>query len=250
MAKAFGDEEGDQTSEQVFNFKTLRNRSLNRRLLGFSIKDAFKMSGVYSLPFGGDHALLGRSSHGFLSKLVSDWQTGWVLTMQSGSPIGITVAGNTFNNSGGATAVPLADIPANLGSVSRVASGVTYFNGYNVVADPIVQTYSADFRSRSTLRAIADPSGRIILVNPAVGTLGYLSTRPLVGPGIFNLDLNLIRTFRLQEGLQFQIRADATSVTNTPQWGNPNLNINSTNFGANTSAGGNRIVTLEGRIRF
>ena len=175
---------------------------------------------------------------------------GWVLAAQSGSPLGLTVAGNTFNNLGGATGVALASIPANLGSVARVDSGVTYFKRYTTVTDPVVQTYSTDFRSRSTLRAVMDPKGNIILINPTVGTLGSLSQRPLIGPGLFNLDLNLVRTLVVREGWKLQIRADANSVTNTPQWGDPSLNINSTNFGNITTAGGNRIITLQARISF
>jgi hypothetical protein len=127
---------------------------------------------------------------------------------------------------------------------------VTYFKGYTTVPDPVVQTYASDFRSRSTLRAVVDAKGNVIIVNPATGTLGTLSPRPLVGPGFYNLDLNIVRTLVLREGWKLQIRADANSVTNTPQWGDPNLNINSLNFGNITTAGGNRIVTLQARISF
>ncbi len=250
LAKAFADEEGDQTSEQGATFRTLRNRANNRRLVGFSIKHAIKASGVYSLPFGGDAGLLSKSSHGWLSKIVGGWQSGWVLTMQSGQPLGLTVAGTTFNNVNAAGAVPLTDIPYNLGNAQRVGNGVTYFKGYTVVADPVVQSFPTDFRSRSTLRAVADPNGKIILVNPSIGTLGVMDTRPFVGPGTFNLDLNIIRNFAITEKVRLQLRADANSVTNTPQWGNPSLNINSTNFGQITSADGNRIVTVEARITF
>jgi hypothetical protein len=111
LAKAFGDEEGDQTSEQVANFRTLRNRSLNRRLLSFSIKHAMNVSGFYELPFGQNHALLGNPSFRWLSPLVSGWQLGWVFTAQAGHPLGLTVAANTFNDAGGATGVASRTYP-------------------------------------------------------------------------------------------------------------------------------------------
>jgi hypothetical protein len=252
LAKAMGDEEGDQTAEQVAQFLTLRDRALSRRLLAFSIKHAFHMTGVYMLPFGGDHALLPKSTYPWISRIVGGWQIGWVFTKQSGVPLGITMgaSGDTYNQFGLATPVALTAIPYDLGSATRVGNGVTYFAGYKTVPDPAIATYPSDFKSRSTLRALADPSGNIILVNPVLGTLGNLDQRPFVGPGLFDLDLNLIRTFSIREGWRFQLRADANAVTNTPQWGNPNLTLNSTNFGQITTATGNRIVTVEARLSF
>jgi hypothetical protein len=252
LAKAIGDEEGDQTAEQVAQFRTLRNRSLNRRLLSFSIKNAVKMTGVYELPFGGNHALLSKASHRWMSQIAGGWQAGWVLTKQSGAPLAITMgaSGDTYNFNGLATPVALTAIPYSLGSATRLGNGVTYFAGYKTVPDPVIATYPTDFRSRSSLRALADPSGNIVLVNPALGTLGSLDQRPFVGPGLFDLDVNLIRTFTIREGWRLQFRADANAVTNTPQWGAPNMTLNGTSFGQITTATGNRIVTVEARFSF
>jgi hypothetical protein len=44
------------------------------------------------------------------------------------------------------------------------------------------------------------------------------------------------------------MRATATHLTNTPQWGDPNTDINATGFGRITSAGGNRTILIE--LRF
>jgi hypothetical protein len=119
-----------------------------------------------------------------------------------------------------------------------------------LVPDPQVQGFSSAFSSRSTLRALVNPAGQIILENPILGTLGNLDQRPIYGPGLFELDMNLMKTFRVKERYNFTVRADATSISNTPQFGSPNLSINSLNFGNITSAAGNRIVTLEARISF
>jgi len=248
LAKAFGEEEGNSTAEQLNNYRTLRNRSLDRRLLSFSIKQALKGYGNWELPFGPNRRFL--RSRGWRARLVEHWETGFVFTAQTGTPLGFGVNGNTFNNFGGATAVALAAIPSGIGTVTRLGNSVNYFPGYSVVNDPATQAFASDFRGRSTMRAIADPAGNIILVNPAVGTLGSLGTRPIYGPGLFDLDLNLIKTIAVKERWSLQLRADATAITNTPQFGNPTLSINSLNFGNITSAGGNRIVTVEARIRF
>jgi len=39
-------------------------------------------------------------------------------------------------------------------------------------------------------------------------------------------------------------------VLNTPQWGNPNLNIDNTNFGRITTATGNRRFVMNARLNF
>jgi hypothetical protein len=181
---------------------------------------------------------------------VEHWQTGFVFTWNSGTPLGITASGDSYNQFGLATPQALAAVPGNMGSVARVGNGVTYFRGYTLVPDPQVQGFSSAFSARNTLRAWPIRPVRIILANPILGTLGNLDQRPIYGPGLFELDMNLMKTFRIKERYSFTVRADATSITNTAQFGAPNLNINSLNFGNITSAGGNRIVTLEARISF
>jgi hypothetical protein len=98
--------------------------------------------------------------------------------------------------------------------------------------------------------AIADSSGKIIAVNPAPGTLGSLSQTYLEGPGSFRLDVNLIKKIALRKGREIIIRGDAINLLNSPQFDNPDMDINSTNFGRITSAGGARLVVLAARINF
>ena len=51
------------------------------------------------------------------------------------------------------------------------------------------------------------------------------------GPGAVNMDFSLFRTFKLTEKFKMQFRAEAFNVSNTPHFGNPNGNVNSSNFG-------------------
>ena len=60
------------------------------------------------------------------------------------------------------------------------------------------------------------------------GNVGRNSMR---GPGVVNLDASLFRTFNLTQQVQLQFRAEAFNVSNTPHFGNPNGNVNSSNFG-------------------
>ncbi|MBI3207657.1 MAG: carboxypeptidase regulatory-like domain-containing protein [Candidatus Solibacter usitatus] len=246
--KAFGEEEGD-AQEQVDNYRTLRNRALDRRILAFSLKHIIRNSGIWELPFGKGKPLLGNAK-GLLQRLAGGWQTGYIFNVFSGSPLEFGVNSNTFNNYGGATALALAPIANGIGGVTRTGNGVVFFPGYKVVTDPQVNGFDSAFAGRSTMRAIADPSGKIILANPLPGTLGNIGQRVLNGPGTFRLDVNLLKTIAISERRNFVIRADAINLSNTPQFGNPNMSINSLNFGNITSAGGTRVVTLEARLNF
>jgi hypothetical protein len=51
------------------------------------------------------------------------------------------------------------------------------------------------------------------------------------GPGVVNLDASLFRNFSLTDRFQLQFRAEVSNLTNTPHFGNPNGNANSSNFG-------------------
>jgi hypothetical protein len=83
-----------------------------------------------------------------------------------------------------------------------------------------------------------------------------LGLTSITGPGAFRLDVNLLKKIRVTERIELTLRADAINLTNTPNWGNPSLDINSTNFGRITGTSGNsgspsnRLVVLQGRITF
>lgn len=88
------------------------------------------------------------------------------------------------------------------------------------------------------------------MANPVAGTLGDLAPNFLSGPGFMRLDLNLIKRMQLAERRQIEFRADAINLTNTPQFGSPNVDINSLSFGRITSSEGERIVVVGLRFNF
>ena len=159
---------------------------------------------------------------------------------------------SSFNQHLDNTPMLVGSLPKTTGEVKRTDNGVVYFDGFTQVPDPAIAnlTSSQLLNERSSLKAIADASGRIIAVNPAPGTLGSLSQTYLEGPGAFRLDLNVIKRVSLREDLELQIRADAINLLNNPQFGNPNTEMNSPSFGRITSAGGNRLIVLSARVSF
>jgi hypothetical protein len=58
--------------------------------------------------------------------------------------------------------------------------------------------------------------------SPAPGAFGDLGRNTLTGPGLYNLDVSVMKTHRLGDSGQFQMRADFFNVLNHPNFGLPN----------------------------
>jgi hypothetical protein len=250
FAKALGEEEG-AGQEIIDSYRTLRNIRLDKRRMTFDTRHTFRNSGIYNLPFGPGGKFL-TSSNGFLSRLVGNWQIGAIYNHFSGSPITLSAARSSFNQFTDGTPILVGNFPKSAGSVLVDASGVRYFTNYTQIPDPSRAniTTNQGLQARSTMLAIADANGNALLVNPTPGVLGSLAPAYLEGPSTFRLDLNVIKRVKIKEKVDFMFTANFIDALNTPQWGNPNTDINSVNFGRITGAGGNRIIVLEGRINF
>jgi hypothetical protein len=80
--------------------------------------------------------------------------------------------------------------------------------------------------------------------NPAPGTYGNVPINGFVGPGAFNVDMGITRSFRTGGTREVQVRAELFNVFNTVLKSDPVATLNSPNFGLITAAGDPRIVQL------
>jgi hypothetical protein len=249
-SKALGEYDGNQQS-QVTSFLEIRNQHLDKRLLSFDYPNVWRTNGSYSLPFGPQRKFFG-GSHGLVAKLVEKWDVAAIFNKLSGSPTYFSDnAGSTVNTYGGATPQTFGPLPK--GTVHAVGKDMLYFTGLTQVTDPSVARLPSSLQSLSALYAIKGPDGQILLQNPALGSLGSLSLSDNyrgLGTFTFNVQANKRVTLNTEHNVTAQFRVDAVQVLNRPQWGTPNLNIDSTSFGLITSAGGNRSVNLTVRVEF
>jgi hypothetical protein len=225
-------------------------RSLSRSLQGSDRTHGFRSSGIFELPFGPGRAVL-RDSTGVMARLVEQWQLSWIFTANSGSPLNIGTT-NTYIGSGRPDIV--GEFPKGQGEAHMTAGLPRYFREgtYQVVSDPQCDAVTAlqGTRTACTLRAVADSQGRIVLQHSQPGTLGTLGRNWLRGPGRFNFDLSASKTLRITETKSFQLRVDAHNVLNKPLLGDPNLSMNSADFGqipASQVFGGRQ---FQGLLRF
>ena len=77
---------------------------------------------------------------------------------------------------------------------------------------------------------------------PALGTLGNHGQASILGPGTWQFDAALTRTFQFRETKKMEFRAEAFNVANGVRLNDPVLNYNAGNFGQVASARDPRIM--------
>ena len=59
-------------------------------------------------------------------------------------------------------------------------------------------------------------------------------TPGLTGPGMFNIDASLVKSFAITERFRFALRMDSFNVLNSITWADPDTNVYSSTFGTST----------------
>jgi hypothetical protein len=210
----------------------------------------WKASGTYELPWGPGKQFLNATSGvaGVIDKIIGNWQYGGILTVNSGSYLSFTCAGNV--NGGTDPCTNLQPMGSDPGHVIRTGNGVVFYNPsqFTQIKDPVCGTLTNQFslQSRCTDLAIAY-NGSPLFENSALGQTGSMDlVSNWKGPGLFDFDMNLLKRFTVKEKFTMEFRLDAISATNSPHFPNPTTSIDSTSFGritAPSSGGSNSFTT-------
>jgi hypothetical protein len=163
-----------------------------RGLSSFDVRSRLVTSVLYELPVG-KGKMVGINNP-FLDTVIGGWQTGGIVTIQTGVPGTLSIGGvdNAATSDGG------YDRPNSLG-VSPYLSNPTPSRWLSTTA----------------------------FAEAAPGFFGNVGRNTIEGPGIFNIDFELHKQFRMpyNEHHSLQFRFEAFNVLNHPNWGMPNLNI-------------------------
>jgi len=172
----------------------------NRAVAGFNRTQNFRVGWLAELPFGAGKKW---AQTGVSRLLLGGWQVNGIFSAYSGLPFTVTASGGSLNAPG---QTQTADqVKSSVNKLGGIGPGQPYY-------DPTA------FAAVSAVRF--GTSGRNILV----------------GPGLVNVDASLFRNFRFKERLNFQLRAEAYNLTNTPHFNNPSANVSSGGFLTITSA--------------
>ena len=187
----------DTSGIRAQGFDTLFPQNSNclqceRGLSSFDVRHRFVTSMLYDVPIGRGRKMDARNP--FLNGIVGGWQVGGITTVQGGLPQVITIGGADRSNTGVGY-----DRPNATGAGSGYLSSPTPSRWY-------------------------DPAA---FVEAPSGTWGNVGRNTLVGPGIFALDFDAHKEFRMpfNEKHALQFRFEAFNVLNHPSWSNPNGNI-------------------------
>jgi hypothetical protein len=243
---------GDSDTDAGATYRDPTNRSLEKTLLGFDHTHQVTSNGIYELPFGTGHALLG-SSPGWVQQIVNKWQLGGIMNYNTGAPLSFTSGVSTISTVGAQPNI-VAALPKGLGKVTKSSGSVTYFAGYTQIADPgfVIPTSNAlnGLSAGYSNKAIVDPNGQVVLVNPQPGEIGTLGYNTMKGPSSLQFDMNIVKRFKIQESREFEFRLDALNVLNHANFGTPTTAINNNNFGRITTATGSRSFVVNTRFNF
>ncbi|MFN7924769.1 MAG: carboxypeptidase regulatory-like domain-containing protein [Bryobacteraceae bacterium] len=194
------------------------NRRLDRGRSDYDIRHQFRAAVMYELPFG--HGKRWAKS-GILAYTIGGWATNTIIDWSSGYPFSVSSGISSIYPNVTSNAVFSGD-PTAVGSLVKGGSAVTYL--------------AADDKAKFS--------------NPAVG--GYGSGRNIfTGPGFFQTDFSLHKSFRLGERLRTELRGEAFNVFNNVNYSQPNVTLTSGAFGTITSTRvPPRVLQVAARIHF
>jgi hypothetical protein len=191
--------------------------NLNRGPAGYDRTHNFQGYFVLPAPFGKGRRW---AQQGILSHLLGGWELNGILTAESGTPIYV-VQGGSGNNLNAAGSLQVPDlVKSSVAILGGIGTGHPYFD-------------------TTAFAAVNIPSNQ----PQRFGNSGRNNIR---GPGLFNLDSGLFRTFTVRERLNLQFRAEGLNVLNHTNFSNPAADVTSASaFGYITST-----LTGERQFRF
>ncbi len=205
------------------------------------VRNALVLSGGWELPF----AHLWQSGP---KALTSGWTLYPIATWHTGFPLDVYAGLNTTHNDPG---------PSGAGDAGYVRADLTG-NSIGVLNPQAYQTINGNagnyyFNPGSfsntrllNLDAIAQQDASQL---PGY-TYGTVPRNVFRGPGAFNVDLALAKTFKIFERATLEFRVDAFNVFNHTQFGNPDTSISDLTFGQISSTAAPRILQVALHLMF
>jgi hypothetical protein len=214
-ASNFFSSAGDSNFPQnSYNLRAERGRS------NFDVRHRLSVSYSYELPFGKGRQYL--ADEGWLSSILSGWQSFGILTFQSGRPFTVALLPDIDNSGTG-----------------RSILGFGANDRPNLVGNPDLDRRSPEQWFSTNAFAFAPP-----------GQFGNAGRNILDGPGYQNVNVSLLKDTQLSEALNLQLRAEFFNLFNHPNFNLPDNFLGSPTFGRITSARDPRHVQFGVKLLF
>ena len=157
------------------------------------------------------------------SQMLEGWQLTSLAMFESAMPYSLYDSNDISGTGEIADRWNLAGNPRDIKwSVNNPPHYVDYYDGES---DPACD-------ARATTQALIDSldyygcyhSGSAVLTPPAAGTFGTMGRNIFRGPGFYNWDFSVLKTFHLHERLNFQFRAEFFNLINHSNFPTPTAN--------------------------
>ncbi|MBL0158761.1 MAG: TonB-dependent receptor [Bryobacterales bacterium] len=180
-------------------------RACERARSAHDVRHRLVTSTLWDLPFGDGRRYT--IDNPVAHAIAGGWQASTIITLQSGFPLTVTNGQDTSNTGG------FFDRPNATGQKPELDRGAQdpqrFFN-----------------------------TGAFVINNR--GQFGNVGRNTLNSPGIIGWDFSMLKNFNLKSDKRFlQFRAEWFNFPNHPNWGNPDTNVSSGNFGRLTSTRNN-----------
>ena len=193
------------------------------------------LSYIYELPFY-------KGQNGFAGKVLGGWQISGVTTLQTGTPFNITEPTDRSLTGAG------SDRP------DFVGGQLTFSDPRNTDAANGGPNRSFNGTGGGTGTAATNPFFRRIGSGPSLeegaGRFGSLGRNVFHGPGDMIFDFTLMKRTRIGENKVIEFRSEFFNIFNHANFGNPNGNIGSVNFGRITTTRDPRLIQFALKFSF
>ena len=185
---------------------------MDKGRLNYDVRHNWVTSYVWELPFG-------KHSHPFARQALQGWNWTGIFTLRSGFPFTVSSGRDNSLTSIGRDTADIVGSPALPDGRSRNAQILQWFN-----------TTAFTFN--------------------AIGTYGTAALNIMDGPGFYNLDTGILKSFPITESKRLQFRFEAFNILNHANLSNPDGNVSSPNFGRITGTSAARILELGVKFQF
>ncbi|HXQ74405.1 MAG TPA: carboxypeptidase regulatory-like domain-containing protein [Pyrinomonadaceae bacterium] len=207
-------------NDQGPRIQYLPEKERNRGLASYDREHNLQMYGVYDLPFGKGQRL---AREGWQSVVFGGFQISGVMSWMSGLPFYV-IQGSAPNLLAGGS----AQVPRQLNPTIAIPGGVGTAAQRGSSAGPWFDNTVLGVNCTANCAWAPETGARF----------GSVGRNTLRGPGFFETDLSIFRTFNLSESVNLQFRAEALNATNHANFANPQSDINNATFGFITSTYG------------
>lgn len=187
-------EYSDWTGVEGCCFEAIGQLPRNRSGAAFNIPNMFQMGFAYELPFGVGKKF---AQDGAARAILGGWQVNGIFSSYQGRMFTLSASGSSL------------DAPGNIQTPDQIKPEVAILGGLG----------DTPYFDTTAFARVTDVR---------YGNVGRNTMR---GPVTTNLDFSIFRRFKITEKTNMEFRCESFNFTNTPHFGNPNGNRNSSNFG-------------------